>query len=410
MKKNKRIFYLILITIIILLILISKILHVNIDSELYAERTINKNNISIDYPYFNNKMDEPIYQYLKSIEEDNTFQYKYVVTQMDGYTNILFKIYEKNVIVSYKTFLFNKENKEVALDAILDLLKLNEKLDLYVYHNKLKISKDELSKATINFSLKSEKIDLYLTNYNDKNEIIFIPLYYNELEDNLKIKVNYNKDYSLMNTTTTTTTTVPLIPPKVVAFTFDDGPSKYTLELLDILDEYQAKATFFEVGYNIRARSEVTAEVIRRGFEVGNHTIDHSKLTKLSNDAMLEKINSDNELFYSITNANMKYLRPPYGSYNDTLKSIISTPIINWSLDTEDWKSRNTDKIVAEVLNNLKEGDIVLFHDLYQTSIEAVRILLPILYQDNYKVVSVTELFAINNVVPQNGHVYHNAR
>ena len=200
------------------------------------------------------------------------------------------------------------------------------------------------------------------------------------------------------------------IPKKYVAFTFDDGPSQYTEEIMNTLDIYKAKCTFFEVGYMISARPEVTLDVYKRGFEIGNHTIDHSKLTRFSADVILSKINDNNALYNSITGSNMLLVRPPYDSINALVKHTIQNPIITWDVDSEDWKSRNTESIVELVKNTIGDGSIVLFHDLYPTTLEAIKILMPYLYQNNYKIVSVSELFKIYNKPLENGHIYRNAR
>ena len=217
-----------------------------------------------------------------------------------------------------------------------------------------------------------------------------------------------NEDNSTVESTTEKVP--PVIYDKVVAFTFDDGPSKYTLEIMDILDKYNSKATFFEVGYMIKNNADIVKEVINRGFEVGNHTTDHSNLRKLSYEKIKTKINDNNSLFYEITGKNMTYLRPPYGNLNENVKKIVDVPIIKWSVDSRDWESRNRDKIVALVKSTIKDGDIVLFHDLYSTTKDAIEVLVPDLINEGYKIVSVSELFNLKGIALEPQKVYNKAR
>ena len=147
-----------------------------------------------------------------------------------------------------------------------------------------------------------------------------------------------------------------------------------------------------------------------RGFEVANHTTDHSKLTKLTEAKYLSKINDNNALFKELTGKDMPYLRPPYGSYNDKIKANAGVPIVTWSLDTRDWESRNKDKVIEMVINNIKEGDIILFHDLYESTRDAVKELMPLLKEQGYQAVSVGELFKSKGITLEAGTSYRYAR
>src|SRR5574344_196441 len=408
--NNRRTFKLILLELVIILLIVGSFITFSYSHRNYINKEVNQNNILISYPFFDNKMDNVINTYLKGLDSSKVDKVKYYLSTIDNKTSILFKLYHQNLVVDYQSFIFNDQEDEDSIDKIVDKKVLLKKAALYAFNNKLRISDAEIDKAKINIYLKQDKMDLYLTDYNEEKDILYIPLDYNELKGSLKIKIKYNQDYSLMKTTTTTTTTKSIVPKKLIAFTFDDGPSIYTLNLLDILDEYGAKATFFEVGYNIAKYKDVTLEVYKRGFEVGNHTMDHSNLTKYSIDVIKQKINDNNALYYSITGQNLTLLRPPYGRFNDNVKASITTPIITWDVDTEDWKSRNTDMIVAAVIGHVNEGDIVLFHDIYPTTIEAIKIILPILYQDNYQIVGVSELFKTRNITLEPAQYYRSAR
>ncbi len=247
--------------------------------------------------------------------------------------------------------------------------------------------------------------------FNDKSTTFYIreneklknlEIVNNELTEAAKISLNLDESYHKEHTIQKEA--------KLVAFTFDDGPSKYTLDIANILEEYNASATFFEVGYNIKAHPEITKELSERGFEIANHTTDHSKLTKLTEVKYLSKINDNNALFKELTGKDMPYLRPPYGSYNDKIKASAGVPIVTWSLDTRDWESRNKDKVIEMVINNIKEGDIILFHDLYESTRDAVKELMPLLKEQGYQAVSVGELFKSKGITLEAGTSYRYAR
>jgi peptidoglycan/xylan/chitin deacetylase (PgdA/CDA1 family) len=404
--KKRSILYILLTACIFILLIILFLFSLKTNSVKYTNKDVTINNVKVSYPQINKVSDKEISKYLSSINLAKYNKVDYDINFIDNYTSILFKLYKNDKIDEYHSLLFNKDNKLANINSVIaNPTIIKDKISLYLYNNGLYLTSDELNKANYSYLLKNNELLIYLTNYNDKNEITFIKLNYNELKNNLKIKCTFDEKYQMMSTTTKN-----MEPLKTIAFTFDDGPSVYTESLLDILDKYHAKATFFEVGYMINARKEVTLDVYNRGFEIGNHTIDHSKLTKLSADKVLEKIKNNNDLFHSITNSDMKLVRPPYGSVNPLVRQTINEPFITWSVDSEDWKSKNTDTIVTLVESTVQDGDIVLFHDLYPTTIEAIKILIPYLYEHNYHIVTVSELFTIKNKPLELGQIYRDAR
>ena len=188
------------------------------------------------------------------------------------------------------------------------------------------------------------------------------------------------------------------IPSKeiMVALTFDDGPSSYTSRLLEILKKYNAKATFFMVGDNVGYYPDVIKQLLDYGCEVGTHTQSHANLNASSNDQIDYQIGNGKKVIEDITGQNVKFLRPPYGNKNQTVIDICQSKglsLILWNVDTEDWKSRNTDTIVNKFLNDTDDGDIVLMHDIYGTTIDAVEILLERLTKKGYHFVTVSELY-----------------
>ena len=390
-------------------------------NELYYNRVKKNGNLRINYPYFRNKnMNEIVKNYIKSISKELYDEVNYEINITDDYTSILFNGNKNNNVNGYHSLLFDSEGKEQKINFIVnneELLK--EKIKIYLDNNNINL---DINAVKYDYYLTKENLVVILTTKeNDANISTKLTINYNELDEILKIKFEKNEEYIKKLTTTTTTTTITKAITtttkvltdngnKVIAFTFDDGPSKYTSLIMDILDKYGAKATFFEVGYMMRNRKSMVKEVVDRGFEVGNHTTDHSNLNKLSADKVKEKVDDNNALFYEITGQNFPLLRPPYGNCKSSVKELISVPIIKWSVDSRDWESRNRDKIVSLVKSNTKSGDIVLFHDLYESTYEAIKVLVPYYYEKGYKIVSVSELFALNGKNLEGYHIYYSAK
>lgn len=383
---NKRSIITTILTIIILLLLSLIFYHV-------SNKKVSTN-IDIDYPVFKNNKDVIIKRYLKDVNTKNITNIKYEIGKSNDYTTVLFKFYNKDNLENVETLIFNK-NKKISLQELFDL----DKLKAVIETKKSTENKEEIDYSKINILFNDKSTTFYIKeNENIKN----LEIVNNELTEAAKISLNLDESHHKEHTIQKES--------KLVAFTFDDGPSKYTLDIANILEEYNASATFFEVGYNIKAHPEITKELSERGFEIANHTTDHSKLTKLTEVKYLSKINDNNALFKELTGKDMPYLRPPYGSYNDKIKASAGVPIVTWSLDTRDWESRNKDKVIEMVMNNIKEGDIILFHDLYESTRDAVKELMPLLKEQGYQAVSVGELFKSKGITLEAGTSYRYAR
>ena len=193
---------------------------------------------------------------------------------------------------------------------------------------------------------------------------------------------------------------------KQVAFTFDDGPGEFTEELLDILAEYNVKATFFLIGQEIPNYPDAVKRMNEMGCEIGNHSYDHKDFTTLKPEEIASKIQSVNDLITSLTGQEATLLRPPYGNINDDVRAVSKLPMVLWSVDTLDWKTQNTDSIVEETMNNIQDGSVVLMHDIYKTTLEAVKILIPRLLDEGYELLTVHELAAARQIEMQPGIAY----
>ncbi len=179
---------------------------------------------------------------------------------------------------------------------------------------------------------------------------------------------------------------------KAVALTYDDGPSKYTPQILDCLERYGAKATFFVVGKSVYAYPDTLKRAHDLGMEIGNHTMSHPRLTSISSSAVVSQINSNANVVENVTGMRPFLVRPPYGSYNNSVIDTAGQPFILWSIDTLDWKTRNAQKTINAVLSKVSDGDIILMHDLYLPTVEATKVLVPKLIDMGFDLVTVSEL------------------
>ena len=199
-----------------------------------------------------------------------------------------------------------------------------------------------------------------------------------------------------------------------VALTFDDGPGRYTERLLDALKTYHAKATFFLIGKNAARYPELLKRMEAEGHAVGNHTYGHRTLTRLSAAGISNELDRCNAVFQSTLGHPGTLLRTPGGSHNETVRRIAGQkgmPVIGWSVDTRDWASRDTEKIleVAFGENGIRDGSIVLMHDIYETSVDAAEAILKRLHEEGYTFLTVPELLAERKGEVKAGKAYYSA-
>lgn len=179
---------------------------------------------------------------------------------------------------------------------------------------------------------------------------------------------------------------------KMVALTYDDGPSQYTSAILDTLGQYGSVATFFVLGQRVSDFSDTIKRTYEMGCEIGNHTYSHQILTRVGVSSIQDQIASTNAAVQAVTGVSPVVMRPPGGGYNEMVKSTVGMPLILWSIDTLDWKTRNAHSTQAAVLDHVKDGDIVLMHDLYSQTAEASKIIIPELVHRGYQLVTISEL------------------
>ena len=178
----------------------------------------------------------------------------------------------------------------------------------------------------------------------------------------------------------------------MIALTFDDGPNYVTLKVLDILEKYNVKATFFVLGCNINNRERIIERMNDLDMEIGNHMYSHKLLSKLSDNTIKKEIKRVDNLVFDIIGKKPNLIRPSYGSYSKKLSTIDNRNIIMWSIDTLDWKYHNSRRIANKVINKVRDGDIILMHDIYNATANSLEIIIPNLLDKGYQFVKVSDL------------------
>ena len=182
----------------------------------------------------------------------------------------------------------------------------------------------------------------------------------------------------------------------MVALTFDDGPHEiYSNQILDVLEANHAVATFFEVGVNVAKYPAVVAREAELGCEIGSHSYVHKNLSKMKAGPLLEDLAAADAAFIAAGVPAPTLVRPPYGAVNKTVRTATGRSLITWNIDTEDWRTKDPQKVVSYVqsLQNL-DGAVVLMHSIRESSAQAAAALVPWLQEQGYQLVTVTELMA----------------
>lgn len=190
---------------------------------------------------------------------------------------------------------------------------------------------------------------------------------------------------------------------KVVALTFDDGPHpKETDQILDVLDEYKVKGTFFIAGKHAKWYKDPLVRASKEGHEIGNHTFNHHDISSLSDTQLEKEIIECEEAIKEVTGKRTTLFRPPFGSFKkENLIDIAKKngyKVVLWTgFDAKDWKNPSAESIAKNIRDNVKNGDIILLHD-YGTpnTVEALKILIPQMQNDGYKFTTVSELIKNN--------------
>lgn len=194
----------------------------------------------------------------------------------------------------------------------------------------------------------------------------------------------------------------------MVALTFDDGPyAPVGNQIMDCLARYGGKATFFVVGNRVASYQAEVLRMVEEGHEVGNHTYEHKYLTKLSPAQIQSQINLCSDAVQAASGVRPALVRPPGGYKNETVAAYANAPLIMWSIDTRDWKTRNAEKTVNRVMSQVRDGDIVLMHELYAQTGAAALEIIPRLTQAGYQLVTVSEMAQLRGGTVPGGVYFH---
>ncbi|MBQ8901983.1 MAG: polysaccharide deacetylase family protein [Bacilli bacterium] len=341
-------------------------------------------------------------------------------------TNSSYVLIEKNVInKSFVSYLY-KDNENNYISKIYDYNNLdeieletliksenideyNKKIEELLYLKYPKFIVESLLKkdVTSSYLFRENELVIYFDNYviePNINEILYLTVNYNEIKDFLDFTFLLDSEYTNESGYDYTNAK------KSVAFTFDDSPNENkTNKILSYLKDNHFHATFFVLGNKMSSNKDLLINIKNNGNEIGSHSYDHKNMNKMNDEEFIEDFDKVNNIYKSIFNENIKYIRPPYGLIKDKYLRLIDASYIMWSMDTLDWKKRNSDYIVNYVIDNVKDGDIILFHDSYSSTVKAVEELLPILYSMGYQVMSVSELFELKGVDIKNNEIYYKA-
>lgn len=196
---------------------------------------------------------------------------------------------------------------------------------------------------------------------------------------------------------------------KIVALTFDDGPNGDTVEFINELNKLDVNCTFFMQGYMIENYPEAVTAMVAGGHQIGNHTYNHPNLAKLSDSDAYAQIMDTEGLLKEIDGKDGHYIRCPYGNSSEYVSSMAPSPLIHWSLDTEDWSSRDADAVYNMIINNVYDGAIILCHDIYDSTRQGALRAIKALQDQGYEFVTVEELFKRRGIEVENGTTYFDA-
>lgn len=196
----------------------------------------------------------------------------------------------------------------------------------------------------------------------------------------------------------------------MVALTFDDGPNNSTTgRILDVLEQYGCHATFFVVGSRLKSNALSVQRASSIGCEIGSHSYDHAKLQDMKASSIKKEFSKTNDILKELIGKKAPIVRTPYGTTDKKVLKAVKYPVILWSIDSRDWETRSKKKTVKNIMKNVKDGDIILMHDLYEETAAAVEVIVPKLLNQGYQLVTVSEMMEAKGIKLKPGHTYFNA-
>ena len=399
------------ILVIILIILnIFLLIHGNRETEKYIIQDDYK--FILSYPLIKNKkIDLKINNFVeenKKIYNQNSDNIKSMIVnyEIQEYKNITFVelnsfIYyeddyvENNEIISFKT-----DTKEI--------LKLKDIFNTPYYISKLTTKTINQDKQQINeennFILSKSGL---VIKYNYLNKIKEYKINYDEIETYLKEE--YKMDDIVIPVLTPTKRNLNKYKnKKLIALTFDDGPSNNTKYFIKELQKRDALVTFFVVGNRVKKYEDVLKEAYLMGNQIGSHTYSHKNLLYLNEEEITKEIEKTNEAIYYVIGTKPTIIRVPYGNINKKIRSISNMNHILWNVDTLDWKYKNSNRVYKEIIKYAEDGNIILLHDIFKTSVNGVLKAIDELKKQGYEFVTIDEMVYLKNIKLDKSKTYFN--
>ena len=399
------------ILVIILIILnIFLLIHGNRETEKYIIQDDYK--FILSYPLIKNKkIDLKINNFVeenKKIYNQNSDNIKSMIVnyEIQEYKNITFVelnsfIYyeddyvENNEIISFKT-----DTKEI--------LKLKDIFNTPYYISKLTTKTINQDKQQINeennFILSKSGL---VIKYNYLNKIKEYKINYDEIETYLKEE--YKMDDIVIPVLTPTKRNLNKYKnKKLIALTFDDGPSNNTKYFIKELQKRDALVTFFVVGNRVKKYEDVLKETYLMGNQIGSHTYSHKNLLYLNEEEITKEIEKTNEAIYNVIGTKPTIIRVPYGNINKKIRSISNMNHILWNVDTLDWKYKNSNRVYKEIIKHAEDGNIILLHDIFKTSVNGVLKAIYELKKQGYEFVTIDEMVYLKNIKLDKSKTYFN--
>lgn len=399
------------ILVIILIILnIFLLAHGNRETEKYIIQDDYK--FILSYPLTKNKkIDLKINNFVeenKKIYNQNSDNIKSMIInyEIQEYKNITFVelnsfIYyeddyvENNEIISFKT-----DTKEI--------LKLKDIFNTPYYISKLTTKTINQDKQQINeennFILSKSGL---VIKYNYLNKIKEYKINYDEIETYLKEE--YKMDDIVIPVLTPTKRNLNKYKnKKLIALTFDDGPSNNTKYFIKELQKRDALVTFFVVGNRVKKYEDVLKEAYLMGNQIGSHTYSHKNLLYLNEEEITKEIEKTNEAIYNVIGTKPTIIRVPYGNINKKIRSISNMNHILWNVDTLDWKYKNSNRVYKEIIKHAEDGNIILLHDIFKTSVNGVLKAIDELKKQGYEFVTIDEMVYLKNIKLDKSKTYFN--
>ena len=344
----------------------------------------------------NNNVNKYIESVASLVDEQTIGKYKNVVSiEDDRYISKLFNI---------------KSGEEVSIESILkkeyvSLFWAKVKELLYLKYPKFIAEVLDKHNKTNAYFINDNELIIYFYDYEitpEVSEELSLHVNYNEIKDYLDITYKLDKEYQNEDGR------VVQKNKKHIAITFDDGPSIYTNDLINILKDNKASSTFFILGKNIEYYKDTIRYMNESKMEIGYHSYNHKNFKRQKLEVIKDEFDKSNKALYSITGEVFHLIRPPYGEINKNIKNNLDASFILWDVDTLDWRYKDVDYLVNYTLENITDKDIILFHDIHKTSISAIEKLLPLLYVNGYQVLTVSDLAKTSKVTLENHKSYRN--